>query len=125
MAAARTTRIVRSLRNGQITIPAEFRRQLGIQDESLLQVTLDNGELRIAPLSTRQATGSPWLRDLYELFAPVREEAAHMSEDEINDAIDAAVQAVRRALVANLKQRPETLSADQESMAPASLALSS
>ena len=31
------TRIVRPLRGGQITIPAEFRRELGITEESVLQ----------------------------------------------------------------------------------------
>ena len=92
----RTSRVVRSLRNGQITIPAECRKRLGIHDESLLQVTLGQGELRIAPLRTSEQSGSPWLKDLYEQFAPVREEASRYSEQEINDAIDAAVQSVRR-----------------------------
>jgi hypothetical protein len=40
--------------------------------------------------------GSPWLLELYELFAPVRESLAPYSEDEINDAIDEAIAAVRR-----------------------------
>src|SRR5947209_8493414 len=91
-----TTRIVRPLRSGQVTIPVEFRRQLGITEESLLQVTLDDGELRLRPVRTAEhGPGSPWLRELYALFAPVREHAAHLSEEEINDAIDQAVAAVR------------------------------
>ena len=36
----RMSRIVRPLRGGQITIPAEFRKELGITEESVLQVTL-------------------------------------------------------------------------------------
>jgi hypothetical protein len=40
--------------------------------------------------------GSPWLRELYELFARVRESLAQHSEAEINDAIDEAIAAVRR-----------------------------
>ena len=95
--AGRTTKIVRSLRNGQVTIPAEFRRELGIEDESLLQVTLAQGELRIRPLqATERGEGSPWLKDLYDLFAPVREEARRYDEAEIDQAIDAAVAAARR-----------------------------
>ncbi len=41
--------------------------------------------------------GSPWLAELYERLAPVRQEAicAGYSEEEINDAIDQAVAAVR------------------------------
>lgn len=95
--AGRTTKIVRSLRNGQVTIPAEFRRELGIEDESLLQVTLAQGELRIRLLqATERGEGSPWLKDLYDLFAPVREEARRYDEAEIDQAIDAAVAAARR-----------------------------
>ena len=91
------TKIVRSLRNGQITIPAEFRRRLGLQGDSLLQVTLEEGELRIKPLRVSgQSAGSPWLKELYDLFAPVRQEAEQYSEEEINAAIDEAVIDARR-----------------------------
>lgn len=34
------TRIVRPLRRGQLTIPAEFRQRLGISEDTLLQLTL-------------------------------------------------------------------------------------
>lgn len=93
----RVTRIVRPLRNGQITIPADFRRQLDITDESLLQISVAGQELHIRVLRATTA-GSPWLADLYARFAPVRQEAAErgLGEAEINDAIDAAVAAVRR-----------------------------
>jgi hypothetical protein len=39
---------------------------------------------------------SHWLKDLYDLFAPVREEACRYDEAEIDQAIDAAVAAARR-----------------------------
>jgi hypothetical protein len=41
--------------------------------------------------------GSPWLRELYDLFAPVRESFAKsgMTEDEINAEIDAAIREMR------------------------------
>jgi bifunctional DNA-binding transcriptional regulator/antitoxin component of YhaV-PrlF toxin-antitoxin module len=94
----RTTRIVRSLRSGQITIPVQFRKELGIEGDSLLQMTLTQGELRIKPLTVSEhQTGSPWLQELYEHFAPVREQAQELSEQEIDQAIDDAVRAVRRA----------------------------
>jgi len=90
------TKIVRSLRNGQITLPAEFRRELGIESDTLLRVTLGHGELRITPVRTSgQSPHSGWLRELYEQFAPVRQEAERYSEAEINAAIDEAVTAVR------------------------------
>ncbi len=42
--------------------------------------------------------GSPWLAELYERFAPIRQEAIDRgyTEEDINDAIDAAVTAVRQ-----------------------------
>ena len=92
-----TTRIVKPLRSGQITIPAEFRERLGITADSVLQMSLTEGELRIRPLEvTRRAAGSPWLKELYDLFAPVREEAKQFSDAEVDAAIDSAVRAVRR-----------------------------
>lgn len=91
------TRIVRPLRSGQLTIPAEFRRKLGIGDDTLLQVTLEGGELRVKPLHVAEtAGGSPWMKQLYDLFAPVRDEASELPEQEIDAAIDQAVAAVRR-----------------------------
>lgn len=94
----RVTRTVRQLRNGQITIPADFRRELGINDDSLLQVTLVGDELRIIKLSAAPAAaGTPWLAELYERFAPVRQEAidSDYTEEEINEAIDRAVAGAR------------------------------
>jgi bifunctional DNA-binding transcriptional regulator/antitoxin component of YhaV-PrlF toxin-antitoxin module len=92
-----TVKVVRALRSGQITIPIEFRKALAIDDDTLLQVTLVDGELRMRPIEVKEPAGSRWLRELYEFFAPVREEAIErgLTEDEINDAIDQAVEAVR------------------------------
>jgi bifunctional DNA-binding transcriptional regulator/antitoxin component of YhaV-PrlF toxin-antitoxin module len=92
------SKIVRSLRGGQVTIPAAFRRELGIGDDTLLRMTLADGELRIKPVEVSEPTkGSPWLRELYEYFAPVREEILRrgISEEEVNADIDAAIAAVR------------------------------
>ena len=93
-----TTKIVRQLRSGQVTIPVEFRRELGIEGEGMLQMTLADGELRIRPMrAAEQAADTSWYRHLYDYFAPVREEIAArgISEQEVNDDIDAAVRAVR------------------------------
>jgi len=63
----------------------------------MLEVSLREGELRIKPLPLgRTVAGSPWLRELYDLFAPVREEAKDHDSDDIDMAIEAALKAVRR-----------------------------
>lgn len=91
------TRIVRPLRGGQITIPAEFRKQLGITEDTVLQLVLEGKELRIKALRLKEtAEGSPWFKELYEHFAPAREEAASFSGQEIETAIEEAVRAARR-----------------------------
>ena len=42
-----------------------------------------------------KAKNSAWLRELYDYFAPVRQEATQYDEDEINTDIDAAIKEVR------------------------------
>jgi bifunctional DNA-binding transcriptional regulator/antitoxin component of YhaV-PrlF toxin-antitoxin module len=92
------TKVVRSLRGGQVTIPAAFRKELGIDEETMLRMTLVDGELRIVPVHVTEPTkGSPGLRALYEYFAPVREEirARGISQEELYADIDAAIAEVR------------------------------
>jgi bifunctional DNA-binding transcriptional regulator/antitoxin component of YhaV-PrlF toxin-antitoxin module len=98
------TTIVQQLQQGQLTIPADMRRELGIEEDSLLQLSLSNGELHIKLITSREsANGSPWLRNLYDDFAPVREEilAREISEEEVHADIDAAVAAARAARAKN------------------------
>ena len=92
----RTAGVVRSLRDGRITIPVEFRRQLGLADDGLVQVSLEGQELHIRPVHPEEVdTGSSWLKELEELFAPVHKEAEQYTEEEINAAIDASIKGVR------------------------------
>ncbi len=88
-------KIVRPLRSGQITIPAEFRARLGIDKETLLQVTLSEGELRIRPVKVTERGSSAWVKELYDLFAPVREGMDRYSEEEIDADIEKALAEVR------------------------------
>lgn len=91
------TKIIKPLRSGQITIPADFREKLGIDTDTLLQVSLLHGELIIKPVKAVDQVGSPWLKEAYEAFAGVRKQTEKYSEDEINEAIDQALQAVRKS----------------------------
>lgn len=92
------TRIVKPLRSGQVTIPADFREKLGIDADTLLQISLMHGELRMKPVKAVDTVdGSSWLKEAYEAFANVRKHTEQYSEDEINEAIDQAIKAVRKA----------------------------
>jgi len=93
----RTSRVVRQLRHGQITIPKEFRDALNLRDDDLLQITLGEGKIEVAPAKVQPAgKGSLWLGELYDMFEPVRKETNHYSEAAINAAIDEAIEAFRR-----------------------------
>jgi len=44
------SKIARPLPKGQVTIPAEFRKRLGIDESTLLNITLAGDHLEITPL---------------------------------------------------------------------------
>jgi AbrB family looped-hinge helix DNA binding protein len=89
-------KIVKQLRHGQVTIPKEFREALGLTDEDMLAITLSEGKLEVEPVRVApKAKGSPWARELYQLFAPVRESLKGYSQKEIDEAIDEAVREAR------------------------------
>lgn len=95
---APTTKIVRTLRKRQIIIPDAFRRELGIEENSLLQLKLEAGELRVKPIPVAdEPQGLPWFRELYNFFAPARQEAEERgyTDEQINEWIDQALAEVR------------------------------
>lgn len=49
-------------------------------------------------LTFKENKGSPWVKDFYDLFAPVRQEVLEkgMTEGEVNQIIDEAIEEVRR-----------------------------
>jgi AbrB family looped-hinge helix DNA binding protein len=89
-------KLVKPLRHGQITIPKEFRDALGLTEDDLLSVTLENGKLEIKPVRVGDQRGNPyWAKELYELLEPVRDSLKDVPEEEINRVIDEAVEEVR------------------------------
>lgn len=73
------SRVVRLLPKGQITLPAEFRRQLKLGEDSLLRLTLTEAGLQVAPL--REAP-----RDIGGREYSAQEIARFMKEDRIDRA---------------------------------------
>ena len=96
--AASKVAMVKPQDDGSIVIPAEFAEELGVTQETELRVVLDGGEVRVRPIAERdQGRDTQWLRDLYDLFAPVRQEAIDRgyTDEEINSWIDQAFGEVR------------------------------
>ena len=58
-------------------------------------VALPEGAQVYVVITPQAKPDALWARELYEMFAPAREEAGRYSEAEVDDDIDAAVAAVR------------------------------
>jgi bifunctional DNA-binding transcriptional regulator/antitoxin component of YhaV-PrlF toxin-antitoxin module len=56
-----TTKLVRLQAKGQITLPAQFRRHLNVDEDAILQVALQGDGITITPL--RAETTDPPLRE--------------------------------------------------------------
>ncbi len=65
-----------------------------LPDESLAEIITFMGYLQFK----QQAQGSPWAKELYDLFAPVRAAVAEsgMSSEEIDQLLDEELEEVRR-----------------------------
>ena len=95
---AATTVRVEQLQDGQVSIPVEFQQAIGAGPDDLLAMQVIDGEIRLKRVGASSLSiVNPWFRELYDYFAPFRAWAdeSGMSDDEINEAIDEALQAVR------------------------------
>ncbi len=65
--------------------------------DELSPQSLEKVEELVEQLNAKDS-GSAWAKDLYDLFAPVRAEveAKGMTEEEVNQIIDDAIEEVRR-----------------------------
>jgi hypothetical protein len=77
---------------GDITLKISFEDLLRVVD----QLSLEQRMILRARLDQPFEIPGEAARKLYELYAPVRNEAASMSEQEVNDVIDQAIKEVRK-----------------------------
>lgn len=85
--------LVKVIRNGQITIPKDLRRVLGIEEGDLLEVTLTKGGMIIKPkavVDRESAKGR-----FFQMVEEVRESVTDADPQEIEAAIEEAVQAAK------------------------------
>ncbi len=91
-------RTVRALRGGQMTIPVEIRRELGIDEDTLLRVEpTDDGGFVVHPETANPVIDNDWMRKLFDLFEPMRREIQEsgISEEELDALIDDSVKEAR------------------------------
>jgi AbrB family looped-hinge helix DNA binding protein len=89
-------KVVKQLRHGQITIPKELREAIGLDEDDMLSITVAGDKLEVEPVKVAsKAKESPWARELYQTFGPVRESLKGHSEEDVNAAIDEALREAR------------------------------
>lgn len=90
---------IRVLPDGTVTLPPEVVHAAGFAEGETLSLQIERGALRLVPgkKSVPVLQKQP-LRDLYNYFAPVREEVLEsgISEEELFALIDEAIAASRR-----------------------------
>ena len=77
--------------------PANSGRPLGLTKDGFVSLSLVKGKLELRPVSgaVLAEPGSPWAKELYEFFGPVRQSLESHSEAEINEVIDDALRRAR------------------------------
>ena len=88
-------RVVERLRDGQITLPEDVRREIGVGTDGDLLLTVVGGRLIVEAFDQIADTARAWLEELYDMFAPVRASLEQFDEQEINAAIDEVLADVR------------------------------
>lgn len=84
MAEDRSIRLVKLYAKGQITIPVEFRKRLGIDENTLLRLKLKGSRIEITPV--RIVEEGRWLREYSD-----DEIEAFLEEDKIDASTAAKV----------------------------------
>ena len=79
------TKLVKPLSRGQITIPIEFRRKLGIEANTVLNLTLKGNKIEITPAVVREV-GEEELREYTD-----EEISQFLQEDKIDQKTARAV----------------------------------
>ncbi len=76
----------------------QLRKAVRLEENGMVSITLSGDKLEIEPVKVAsKRKGSPWAKELYELFAPVRESLKGRSEEKVNEAIDEALKEARES----------------------------
>ena len=87
--------LVKVIRNGQITIPEEFRNSLKIKDGDLLEVERSGFGLVIKPKAVLDKDEA--IQQFFDEVAQIRKAAEGSDQEEVDAVIADAVQAAKAA----------------------------
>lgn len=84
-------RVLSRLRGGQVCLPGEFRRRLGMDEGALLLLSLKEDKIEIVPVDTETIAEMGWTRELYAMLKLDGQEDPRTKEAEIDALIDEAL----------------------------------
>jgi AbrB family looped-hinge helix DNA binding protein len=96
--------LVKVIRNGQITLPKELRKALGIEEGDLLEVKLSESGLVIKP---KVPIDRELAKDrFFQMVEEFRESVKDVDPEELDEALKEAVAEAKKATAKKLKARP-------------------
>jgi AbrB family looped-hinge helix DNA binding protein len=95
--------LVKVIRNGQITLPKELRKALGIQEGDLLEVKLSESGMTIKP---KVPVDKDLARDqFWQMVKEIRQSVKDVDPQELSTVIEEAVAAAKKTTAKKLKAR--------------------
>lgn len=85
--------LVKIIRHGQITLPAEFRRALSLAEGDYLEAELEENRIVLKPKMVLDRTEA--IKKLHHLMDKVQARNEEFSEEEVERDIQEAIEAVR------------------------------
>lgn len=93
--------LVKVIRNGQITIPKELRKALGIREGDLLEITLNNAELRVTPKTPVDKEVAQ--DEFFRLVEKMRRNVKDVDPAKLDAAIEEAVRTAKAGTKQKIK----------------------
>lgn len=84
---------VQVLRNGQITLPSSFRKELGLQKGDIISAEIQNGQIVLTPVFIIKRASAK--EKFFSKVDELRERTKDIPEEEIQAAISEAIDSVR------------------------------
>lgn len=87
--------LVKVIRHGQITLPADFREELDIKEGDYLEAEMDNKTIVLRPKVFMDRADA--VKALHKMMAEVHERTKDLDPKEIDEVIEQAIAEVRQA----------------------------
>ena len=93
--------LVKVIRHGQITLPADFREELDIKEGDYLEADMEGKTIVLRPKVFMDRADA--VKALHKMMAEVHERTKDLDPNEIDEVIEQAIKEVRQAKSKKLK----------------------